>query len=126
VIIDELAIRRLAASPDVVGDQLRHIADAGRSRQKVTVRVLPLGADIFGYAVPRSAFSSYRYPDPGDPVIVAVDTVTSDLVLTSDNEVNYYLSMYERLRDSSLTPEDSHEFLTSVAQQLRDTQRSAS
>jgi len=32
--------------------------------------------------VPRCTFSIYTYPDPGDPDVVAIDTVTSDLILT--------------------------------------------
>jgi transcriptional regulator with XRE-family HTH domain len=89
VIIDELAVRRFAAPPSVVAAQLQHLVKVGRNRRKVTIKVLPLAARIFGHAVPRSAFFTYRYPDPGDPVVVAVDTVTSDLVLTDADEVRY-------------------------------------
>jgi transcriptional regulator with XRE-family HTH domain len=118
VIIDEIAIRRLAAPPPVVAAQLRHLVDVGRNRKKVTMRVLPLAAPIFGHAVPRSAFFTYRYPDPGDPVVVAVDTVTSDFVLKDLNEVSYYLTLYERLLDAALEPADSLDFLATVAQEL--------
>jgi transcriptional regulator with XRE-family HTH domain len=118
VIIDEMAVRRLAAPPAVVGAQLRHLVDMGKNRKKVTLRVLPLNASILGHAVPRSAFFTYRYPDPGDPVVVAVDTVTSDLVLTEAHEVSYYLTLYERLVDAALEPADSLDFLAAVAQEL--------
>src|SRR5262249_49193789 len=74
VIIDELAVRRLAAPPDVVKQQLYHLATASNGRPAVTVRVLPVQARIDGYAVPRCSFSIYNYPDAGDPVVVAVDT----------------------------------------------------
>jgi hypothetical protein len=118
VIIDELAVRRFAAPPPVVAAQLRHLVEVGRNRKKVTIRVLPLAAPIFGHAVPRSAFFTYRYPDPGDPVVVAVDTVTSDLVLTEANEVKYYLALYERLQEAALSPADSLDFLAAVAQEM--------
>ncbi len=118
VIIDEIAIRRLAAPPPVVAAQLHHLVDVGKNRKKVTIRVLPLAAPIFGHAVPRSAFFTYRYPDSGDPVVVAVDTVTSDLVLTDPNEVGHYLTLYERLLDAALDPADSLDFLAAVAQEL--------
>src|SRR5262249_20513003 len=87
VVIDAIAVRRRAAPAPVVAAQLQHLVDVGKNRKKVTIRVLPLAARIFGHAVPRSAFFTYRYPDPGDPVVVAVDTVTSDLVLTDPTEV---------------------------------------
>jgi transcriptional regulator with XRE-family HTH domain len=118
VIIDELAVRRLAAPPRVVGAQLRHLIEIGNHRKKTTIRVLPLTAAIFGYAVPKSAFFIYRYPDPGDPVVVAVDTVTSDLVLTEPADVGHYVSLYERLQDAALSPADSLTFLATVAQEL--------
>jgi transcriptional regulator with XRE-family HTH domain len=118
VIIDELAVRRFAAPPSVVAAQLQHLVKVGRNRRKVTIKVLPLAARIFGHAVPRSAFFTYRYPDPGDPVVVAVDTVTSDLVLTDADEVRYYLALYERLQDAALSPPDSLDFLATVAREM--------
>lgn len=118
VIIDELAIRRLAAPPDVVRAQLDHLVDIGHRRKKVDIRVLPLSALIAGHAVPRSPFFTYRYPDPDDPVVVAVDTVTSDLVFTDPTEVNKYVDLYRRLLDAALTPADSLDFLAAAAEDL--------
>jgi len=120
VIIDELAVRRFAAPPPVVGAQLRHLVDLGKNRKRVSIRVLPLDASILGHSVPRSAFSTYRYPDPADPVVVAVDTVTSDLVLTDPAEVSHYLTLYERLEDAALTQADSIDFLAAAAEELRN------
>ncbi len=54
VIIDELAVRRLAAPPGVVKKQLLHLAAAGNGRPAVGLRVLPIDARIAGYAVTRS------------------------------------------------------------------------
>jgi transcriptional regulator with XRE-family HTH domain len=120
VIIDEVAVRRLAAPPDVVANQLRHLVNVGNKQKKITIRVLPLAAQIAGYAVPKSAFFIYRYPDPRDPVVIAVDTVTSDLVLTDAITVNHYLALYERLQDAALDPLQSLSFLATVAQELFD------
>jgi transcriptional regulator with XRE-family HTH domain len=117
VIIDELAVRRLAAPAPIVRAQLRHLVEIGKNRKNITIRVLPLTAPIFGHAVPRTAFFTYRYPDPEDPIVVAVDTVTSDLVLTDTDEVRYYLHLYERLRQAALTPIDSLDFLAAAAQE---------
>lgn len=118
VVIDELAIRRFAAAPEVVGAQLDHLVETGHDRLNVTIRVLPLAARIRDHALPRSAFFVYRYPDPGDPTVVAVDTVTSDLVLTDLPQVNHYLDLYERLRQAALSPPDSLDFLAAQAEQL--------
>jgi transcriptional regulator with XRE-family HTH domain len=118
VVIDELAVRRLAAPVRVVAAQLDHLVDVGHHRDRLCIRVLPTSAHIDGHAVPRSAFSVYRYPDPGDPVAVAVDTATSDLVLTDQEEVGPYLALYGRLRDAALSPSDSLDFLATVAEEL--------
>lgn len=118
VIIDELAVRRHAAPPEVVRQQLLHLATAGDARPAVTVRVLPVDAQIEGYAVPRCSFSVYAYPDPGDPVVVAVDTVTSDLIVTDPAEVAAYQELYARLASAALPPAGSLDLITQAATTL--------
>jgi transcriptional regulator with XRE-family HTH domain len=116
VIVDELAVRRLAAPVEVVAAQLDHLVHTGHHHDAITIRILPLQARIQGFSVPRSAFFTYRYPD--DPDVVAVDTVTSDLVLTDSDGVGHYLTLYQRLRDAALSPLDSLDFLAAVAEEL--------
>src|ERR1017187_3944753 len=120
VIIDELAVRRLAAPPDVVKKQLYHLATACNGKPTVALRVLPVDARLDSFTVPRCAFSIYTYPDPGDPAVVAIDTVTSDLVLTDPAEVAPYEQLYTRLRDAALPPADSLDLLTKAATELPD------
>lgn len=120
VILDELAIRRLTAPPDIVKKQLFHLATVGNANQGVTLRVLPIDARVDGYTVPRCAFSIYTYPDPGDPVVVAVDTVTSDLVFTDPVEVSPYEQVYTRLCDAALSAKGSLDLLTKAAAELPD------
>lgn len=118
VIIDETAVRRLAAPPEVVKAQLYHLATTVNSDPRLSLRVLPIDARIAGFAVPRCTFSVYSYPDPGDPAVVAVDTVTSDLVLTEPDEVAPYQQLYTRLRDAALPATDSLDLLTTAAKTL--------
>jgi hypothetical protein len=120
VIIDEMAVNRLAAPPEVVKKQLYYLATTVNGEPKVTLRVLPMHARIESYAVPRSAFSVYTYPDPGDPTVVAIDTVTSDLILTEPDDVHPYEQLYHRLRDAALPPDDSLDMLTKAAADLPD------
>lgn len=117
VILDELAIRRKAAPPEVVKAQLYHVAATVNGNPRFTMRVLPVDASIDGFSVPRSAFSIYTFRDPGDPTVVAVDTVTDDLVLIEDVPVKRYEDMYGRLRSASLTVEESLEFLIRTAKE---------
>lgn len=120
VILDEIAVRRLGAPPSVVAAQLEHLV-AVAAEPRVEVLVLPVAARIEGYVFPRSPFSIYDYPEPDDPQVVAVDTVTSDVVLTSMTEpdqVKRYTNLYDRLRRAALTPQDSVAFLHEVAAEL--------
>lgn len=119
VIIDELAVRRFAAPENVVADQLDHIVHSGHERETLVIRVLPLTARIRKHSVPRSAFFMYHYPDPEDPIVVAVDTVTNDLVLTERPDVDRYTHLYELLAEAALPPDDSLDFLATVAEETR-------
>jgi DNA-binding XRE family transcriptional regulator len=118
VVIDELAIRRLAAPPSVVGRQLDHLIQTGYDQPHITIRLLPLAARIRDHALPRSPFYAYTYPDPNDPVVVAVDTVTADLVLTDLGQVAYYVDLFERLVQAALSPADSLDVLTAQAEEF--------
>lgn len=115
LILDELAVRRATAPPEVIKAQLYHIAATVNGNPKITVRVLPVEVSIEAYSVPRSAFSIYTFSDPGDPTIVAVDTVTDDLVLTESDEVKRYEELYDRLRCASLSTHDSLDLLIDTA-----------
>jgi transcriptional regulator with XRE-family HTH domain len=120
VIVDEVAVYRLTAPPEVVKQQLYHLATAVNGDPKATLRVLPVGAVVEDFTVPRCTFSIYTYPDPGDPDVVAIDTVTSDLILTEPGQVAPYEKLYERLRGAALAPADSLDLLTKAAAQLLD------
>jgi transcriptional regulator with XRE-family HTH domain len=117
VLIDELAVRRGAAPREVVKAQLYHIAATVNGNPKITARVLPVEAEIENFSVPRSAFSVYTFPDADDPTVVAVDTVTDDLLLTNEGDVARYEELFLRLREASLPMQDSLEMLIDVAQQ---------
>jgi hypothetical protein len=120
VIIDELTVRRLTVSPEVLKEQLFHVATTVNADPKISLRVLPITARIYGYAVPRCTFSLYTYPDPGDPAVVAIDTVTDDLILTEPAHVSTYEQLYSRIRDAALSELDSLDLLTKAATELPD------
>jgi transcriptional regulator with XRE-family HTH domain len=118
VVLDEVVVRRLSAPPETVKRQLYHLASMVNGDDKVTLRVLPVGARIENFTVPRCTFSIYTYPDPGDPAVVAIDTVTSDLILTDPDDVAPYEQLYERLRNAALPSADSLDLLTKAAAEL--------
>ena len=117
-IIDEVAVRRLAAPPEVVKKQLYHLTTTVNGNPKVSLRVLAVDAHVSGYAVPRCTFSIYTYEDRGDPAVVAIDTVTADPVLTGPAEVGPYEKQFDRLREAALPAADSLDLLTKRAAEL--------
>lgn len=118
VIIDEVAIRRLTAPATVLKKQLHHMASLVSDNDRISLHVLPVDVQIKDFTVPRSAFTIFTYPDPGDPQVVAVDTVTSDLILTDTAQVSPYETLYEHLREAALPTAESLEYLTAQAARL--------
>lgn len=120
VIVDEVAIRRLTAPPEIVKKQLYHLATAVNGDAKITLRVLPVTATVASFTVPRCTFWLYTYPDLGDPSVVIIDTVTSDLVLSDPAQVAPYQQLYDRLRGAALSTDESLDLLTKAASELPD------
>jgi hypothetical protein len=52
--------------------------------------------------------------------VVAIDTVTSDLILTDPDQVTPYDRLYERLWDAALPPAESLDLLTRAAASLAE------
>jgi transcriptional regulator with XRE-family HTH domain len=117
-ILDELAVRRPTAPPPIMRAQLEHLVESVNGGSQITVRVLPATASIESYTVPRGGYSLYTYADPGDPVVVAVDTITSDLILTDADQVAPHDELYRRLRDAALPAADSLDLLAKSAAAL--------
>ncbi|WP_245637872.1 helix-turn-helix domain-containing protein [Actinomadura rubrobrunea] len=119
-ILDESMIHRLAVPPEIKAAQLRHITTLVSSEEHIRVMVLPSDKPIPGGFLPKASFYLYTFPEPGDPPLVVVDTITTDLILTQRNEVKRYTDMYDRLREAALSPDDSIAFLKRVADRLTD------
>lgn len=115
VILDEVAVRRLAAPPEVVKAQLYHVAAAVNRSRKLSLRVLPVDAVVESYNMPRTAFSLYTFPDPDDPDVVVVDLATDHLVRTDVDAVKRYDELYGQLRDAAWEVDASIQYLVDVA-----------
>ncbi|ROO63058.1 DNA-binding XRE family transcriptional regulator [Micromonospora sp. Llam0] len=121
-VIDEVAIRRCAADPTVVAQQLRHIVATHETYPSATIQVLPVEASIRGHSAPRSSYSIYRYRDPQGSQAVAVDTLTRDLIHTEPAEVDPYLNLHSRLKAAALAPDASIRLLRAAADHLESTE----
>jgi transcriptional regulator with XRE-family HTH domain len=119
-IIDELAIRRLSAPPEVMKKTLLHVTTLVNDSPKITLRVLPIDARIDGYATPPTSFTIYTFADPDDPVVVAVVTITAEFFLTEPADVAPYVELFDRLRKQSLSEAGSLDAVTEAAARLAD------
>lgn len=115
VILDEVVIRRVSAPHDVLGPQFRHLADKA-AEDKIEIRILPVDAVIDRFAVPTAKFSIYTYPD--DPPVAAIESVGTDLVLTSEAEVKRFTRLYELMLQACLTPQETIAMLNEAADRL--------
>jgi transcriptional regulator with XRE-family HTH domain len=119
-VLDECMIHRLAVPPLVKAAQLRHVVELVAAEERITIWVLPSDRPIPGGLLPQASFFLYTFPEPADPPLAVVDTVTTDLVLSKRNELARYTGLYARLRDAALSPADSLAFLGRVADRLTD------
>jgi len=116
-IIDEAALRRRAAPTDVMAAQFARLVELS-ALPTVTLQVLPLDARIGEYYAPHASFSLYRFADPEDQDIVVLETLTSDLHLSDEEDVSRYRLLTDWLTAAALPPEESVTFLAGLARQL--------
>jgi transcriptional regulator with XRE-family HTH domain len=104
VVVDEAALRRPIGGPEVLRDQLEHLAAVAKL-PNVTVQVIPFG--FGGHAAAGGAFSLLRFADEALPDIVYIEQLTSALYLDKREDVDSYLEAMERLCVEAETPASS-------------------
>jgi transcriptional regulator with XRE-family HTH domain len=90
----------------ILDETIDHLLRA-MSLERVTVRVLPFGAEPEHYAFPFTSFSIYEFRDPADPRIVAVETDSSDMHLGDQEDLDRYRLTFERIDAAALDPDQS-------------------
>ncbi|MEU1761232.1 helix-turn-helix transcriptional regulator [Micromonospora sp. NPDC005652] len=114
VVLEEMAVRRPIAPPDVRRDQLLHLVKLAE-RDNVSVRVLTVTAPLNEGQVPTSPCSIYGYEDEGDPVVAVIDTFLQDRIIVDPVEVSTYSQLFDRLRAAALSDADSAAFIREAA-----------
>ncbi|XRQ13855.1 Scr1 family TA system antitoxin-like transcriptional regulator, partial [Actinomadura welshii] len=117
-ILDEVVLRRISVPIEIMAAQVHHLINCVTSEASLSVLVLPVDAYMEGVAVPRSAFSLYTFPDPGDPPMVIVDAPSHDLAYTESDEVDQHTRRYDLLSKAVLSSEDSLRCLAEAADRL--------
>jgi transcriptional regulator with XRE-family HTH domain len=103
-VLDEALLGRRIGPPEVMAEQIRHLADTAR-RPAVTLQVLPLTAG--GHAGLDGPFTVLGYADRAEPDFVVLDSVMGELYLETDEELRRYRDVFDRLRAAAYGPERS-------------------
>ncbi|OLT24058.1 hypothetical protein BJF79_13955 [Actinomadura sp. CNU-125] len=119
-ILDECVVHRLAVPPTVMARQLLHLVEVVSSHEQISLRLLPPSVALPGGLLPKASFFIYTFTEKSDPETAVVDTVNTDLVHTKRQEVERYKHMYDRLREASLSAQETVGFLMRVANRLAD------
>jgi hypothetical protein len=93
--------------------QVKHLLNLA-GMPKVTLQVIPFSAGT--HAGTQGPFTILEFPDEEDPDAVYVETVAGELFVEAFEEVNRFKIAFERLTAVALSPEDTIEFVASLAE----------
>lgn len=113
VVISEAALRRIEGSKAIMRTQLRHLVKMSK-RPNITIRVLPFNTPD-RISVP-SAFQLFRLAQQNISSVYLEDLFGATY-LKEPEEYTQYSSVYGRLRDAALGPEESREFIDKMARE---------
>jgi Domain of unknown function (DUF5753) len=116
LVLDEAAVLRVVGGPDVMREQLAHLA-AMAAQPHVTIQVLRL--DAGAHPGTTGEITILAFPDLVAPDVVYLENMTSDLYVEQEAEVYRYGMAFDRLRALALPAEKSAEFLASAADSIK-------
>ncbi|MFD3917710.1 helix-turn-helix domain-containing protein [Streptomyces sp. NPDC058595] len=113
VILEEAVLRRTIGSPEVMRDQLSHLAECAR-RRNVTLQVLPLDCGLGGeHAGDRGDMNLVETPEHDRLLFLEVQ---GESVLVSDPAgVSTRAQRYAKIRSQALGPRESLGFIERLA-----------
>lgn len=107
-VIEEHALQRLAGVPDVMREQVEHLAHLADNSAHVTIQVLPTSAGVHAGAT--GPFVIMDFPAPASP-IVYLETFTDGLYLERPEEVAMYRKLWDHIRTSALDEQKTIPYL---------------
>jgi transcriptional regulator with XRE-family HTH domain len=111
-VLDEAVLRRQVGGPEVMREQLLHLADMA-ARPNITLQVLPFTRG--SHPAIDGSFSIYLFPGIIESEVVFLEHMTSDIFIEQEAEVTRYRLAFDRLQEIALEPEDSIALITQVA-----------
>ncbi len=114
-VVDEAALRRPLAGPELCHAQLVHLIELA-TLPNITLQVARLGDG--GHAAAGGPFTILRFAEPDLPDIVYLEQLTSALYLDKRSDVDHYAAVMNRLCAQVAPPDQTITLLTELAAQL--------
>ena len=116
LILDEAVLRRAIGPPELMHNQLTHLADASLW-PNVTLQVMPFGGGPHPFL--NGPFSIIEFPERTDPDVVYTEGVAGQAYLERDREVRSCAEGFDLLRAAAMSPVDSTDLVSKLASQIR-------
>jgi transcriptional regulator with XRE-family HTH domain len=114
-IMDEAVLCRTVGGPSVMNAQLRRLHEIC-ALPNVTLQVVPF--DAGAHSSMEGPFLILGFPEQADPDVVYVDTTTAGVYLEEQADVQRYTLMFDHLRASALSPDDTLQMVSRAAERL--------
>jgi transcriptional regulator with XRE-family HTH domain len=114
-VVDEAALRRRVGGTELMRSQLEHVLELS-SLKNVAMQVIPFGAGA--HPAMGRPFVILVFPERIDPDVVYLEDLTSALYLEDVDEVDRYNVLFNQLRATALSFDDSAALVTSVLKDL--------
>lgn len=111
-VLDEAVVRRKVGGSQTMRAQLARIGEIA-TLPAVTLQVLPF--DVGAHASMGTSFILLQFPEPGDTAIVYIEDHTSSQYLELQADIERYTLVFDHLRASALSPEQSVDFIGQMA-----------
>lgn len=112
LILDESVIRRSMGPPEVMRDQLHHLADASLW-PNVTLQVLPFCSGL--HPSLNGPFVIVEFPERFDPDVVYSEGISGHAYLERERDVRMCAETFDLLRAAALSPAESTEMIKGLA-----------
>lgn len=116
VVLDEAVLSRPVGGDDVMRAQLVRLREAAEL-PNVTMQVLPFVAGA--HAGMEGTFAILEFPPSDGSSIVYVENATGGLFLDKEKELAHYAELFDRIRKTALSPEDSKKRIAFLAEEPR-------
>ena len=116
-VIDEAALRRPIGGWAIMREQIDYLLRIGRAHN-IDIQVLPFSAGA--HSGLSGSFTILDFPDPTDMSVVYTDTLTSGSFEEQTDDVDRYMRTFGDIQGSSLSKQQSEQFIRDVLQQGSD------